>query len=217
MSISGRAPRTKWRASLTATASPSATASSTTNEMGILTNNSPNGDVVIEGSEFYENTVDYKKFKSLGHNIYVGRVRTFTLRNSYVHHAHIGHNVKSRAKTNYILFNRVMDEADGSASYLIDLPEGGTGYIVGNVMHKSVKADNHAAISFAAERRAADGNDRLFVVNNTIVIDQNRWIFIQNRSMGSALVANNILVGRSVPITGPGEVIGNLLVEERRP
>jgi pectate lyase len=90
------------------------------NQMGILTSNNPNSEVTIDSSEFANSHGG-----SISHNIYIGRIRSFTLQFSYSHHATIGHNVKSRAATNYILYNRLMDEKDGRSSYAIDLPEGG--------------------------------------------------------------------------------------------
>jgi hypothetical protein len=66
------------------------------NQMGILTGRNKDSDILIEGSEFARNIVDYKKTGSLGHNIYIGQVRSFILRNSYVHGAAWGHNVKTR-------------------------------------------------------------------------------------------------------------------------
>jgi hypothetical protein len=180
--------------------------------MGILVSPRSDSDIVIEESEFFSNTTDYARYKLLGHNIYVGDVRSFVLKRSYIHHASIGHNVKSRAVTNYILNNRIMDERDGSASYQIDLEAGGTAYIIGNVIHKSIHADNISAINFASARRSA--NDRLYVVNNTIVTDLQSGQFVQNRSSEPALVANNILAGRSAPISGPGRVVGNLIAAQ---
>lgn len=182
------------------------------NQMGILIGPQPDSDIVIEGSEFYANTTDYERVKALGHNIYVGNVRSFVLRNSYVHHARIGHGVKSRATTNRILYNRIMDERDGGASYLIDLEAGGTAYIVGNLIHKSVHADNISTINFASSTRGP--HDRLYVVNNTIVVDPPSGQFVQNRSLEPALVANNILIGRGAPLLGPGRLVGNLLAAQ---
>src|SRR5687768_11105564 len=63
------------------------------NENGILTGNNRDSDIVVEHSEFaYNGAGDGRT-----HNLYIGAVRTFTLRYSYVHHAVVGHNVKSRA------------------------------------------------------------------------------------------------------------------------
>src|SRR5262249_19191821 len=88
------------------------------NEMGILAGN-PNTDIVIEASEFSGSTGPYN------HNIYMGNIHSFTLQFSYVHHAREGHNVKTRARTNFILYNRIMDEMTGTSSYALDIPNGG--------------------------------------------------------------------------------------------
>jgi hypothetical protein len=185
------------------------------NQMGILVSHRPDSDVVIDESEFFANTTDYHRVKALGHNVYIGTVRSFVLKRSYIHHASIGHNVKSWALTNYILNNRIMDERDGGASYQIDMEVGGTAYVIGNVIHKSVHADNISAINFASSRQ--NPNDRLYVINNTIVIDLQSGQFVQNRSAQPALVANNIFVGNGAPLAGPGRVVGNLLTTRAEP
>ena len=63
------------------------------NENGILTGANPDSDIVVEHSEFAYNGYG----DGYSHNLYIGTVRSFTLRYSYVHHAVVGHNVKSRA------------------------------------------------------------------------------------------------------------------------
>ena len=70
------------------------------NEMGLLTNPSPNSIVVIIDSEFDHNTTDTERHGRLGHNIYVHRARRFVLRNSHIHGARTGHQVKTRAERN---------------------------------------------------------------------------------------------------------------------
>jgi hypothetical protein len=63
------------------------------NENGILTSANPASDIVVEHSEFAHNGFG----DGYTHNLYIGNVRSFTLRFSYVHQALVGHNVKSRA------------------------------------------------------------------------------------------------------------------------
>lgn len=150
------------------------------NDMGILTGNRQKGDVLVEGSEFARNAVTGKN--GIGHNIYIGRERSFTLRNSYVHGAVRGHNIKSRARENRLLYNRIVDGQGGAASYLVDIAEGGRAWLVGNVFHKGGGAENRPAISFAAERRGA--KDRIALINNTLASQLARAVFLQNR--GSA-------------------------------
>jgi hypothetical protein len=181
------------------------------NEMGILTGKNPNSSILIEGSEFNDNTVDYRLYGRLGHNIYIGEVQRFTLRNSYIHDASIGHNVKSRASENYILYNRIMDERNDS-SYLVDLPNGGEAYIIGNLFHKGKNADNSTLIAFAAEHNRDNPQQALYVVNNTFVNDHSDGIFVKNFSIAPAKLINNLLVGAGQALWGPGEQDHDLAV-----
>ena len=181
------------------------------NQMGILTGSKKDSDIVIEGSEFARNIVDYKKTGSLGHNIYVGRVRSFVLRNSYVHGAAWGHNIKTRAAETRLLYNRIVDGRDGSSSYLIDIANGGRAWLVGNVIQQGKNADNWAIVSFGAERRAA--SDQLAMINNTIVNDRGNGVFLQNRSPGSATLINNIFAGPGTLVKGPASLRNNLIVK----
>jgi hypothetical protein len=96
------------------------------NQNGILAGRNDASDIVIEHSEFASNG----NGEGNTHNIYIGEVRSFTLRYSSVHHAVVGHDVKSRALTNHIAYNRIMDENDGRSSYAIDLSNGGLGFVI---------------------------------------------------------------------------------------
>lgn len=181
------------------------------NEMGILTGENSLSDVLIENSEFYGNTVDYQATGSLGHNIYIGRVRSFTLRGSYVHHASIGHNVKTRAAANRILFNRIMDEDGGNSSYLIDIAEGGAAYVIGNVLHKSATADNDALISYAAEGGRDDVEREFYVVSNTAVSEHPQGRLVRNHGVTVARLFSNIFVGGPELAEGPNHGAGNVV------
>lgn len=52
-----------------------------------------------------------------------------------------GNTVSSRAAENRILCNRLMDERDGNSSYVIDLPNGGRSFLIGNVLHHGPAAE----------------------------------------------------------------------------
>lgn len=183
------------------------------NEMGLLTGANPFSTIMIEGSEFNDNTVDYRRYGKLGHNIYIGAVRRFILRNAYVHDASTGHNVKSRAQENYILYNRITDERHGS-SYLVDLPDGGTGYLIGNLFRQSTLSENSTMLAFAAEHNRTDAQHTLYIVNNTFVNDQRGGSFVNNHGITPAVLINNLLVGKSTTLKGPTRQQSNLLVED---
>jgi hypothetical protein len=179
------------------------------NENGIL---GGGGDVLVEHSEFAGNGHG----DGYSHNLYIGeRTRRFTLRHSYSHHARIGHNVKSRAQENHILYNRIMDEADGTSSYAIDLPDGGLSIVLGNLIQQGPRTDNATVISYGAEGlRHRDA--RLFVVHNTIVNDRLGGVFLRVADAAPpALLANNLVIGRGELAVGPVEQVGNVIDTSR--
>ena len=173
------------------------------NEMGILAGN-PNSEIVIEGSEFARSSGPYN------HNIYMGNIRSFTLRFSYIHHAVQGHNVKTRARTNFILYNRIMDESTGRSSYAIDIPNGGRSYIIGNVIQKGPSAENVNVIAYALEGATNEWQE-FYLVNNTVVSNFGRGRFLNIAGSPSTLVLNNIFVGRGVTVPNNATAKPNLV------
>ena len=178
------------------------------NEDGILGGYGEDSEVLIEYSEFARN--GYGDGQS--HNIYIGQIGSFTLRYSYSHHAKIGHLVKSRARSNYILYNRILDERTGNSSYVIDISEGGRAYIIGNELHKGPLSENPMVISFGAERQ--DRTDQaLYVIHNTLHNQNINSFFVKNYTDADALLLNNLIVGApGVTLQGAGRVDGDLKI-----
>lgn len=184
------------------------------NEMGLLTANEPTMEVRIENSEFAANTVDYRRYGRLGHNIYIGRIARFTLINSHVHDAVTGHNVKSRAADNYLLYNRIGDTR-GASSYLVDLAEGGRAYLLGNLLYQNAAAQNPVLVSFAAEHNRDRPDQALHLVNNTLVNGLGApGVFVNNHAVAPARLVNNIFAGGGTPLLGPGSLRANLAAAE---
>jgi hypothetical protein len=134
----------------------------------------------------------------------VGPQRALNLPSEAAKDASIDHNVKSRAQENYILYNRIMDERNGS-SYLVDLSDDGNGYLIGNLFHQSANTDHPAMIAFAAEHNQNKPEQVLYVVNNTFVNDRAGGIFVNNHSVAPAILINNLFVGQGTVLVGPGE------------
>ena len=181
------------------------------NEMGILTDNRPDSEIVIETSEFSRNGVDYERTGRLGHNIYIGGVKSFTLIGSYVHGSDVAHNVKTRARQNRILYNRITDDDDRGSSYLIDLSEGGDATILGNVLRQSPRAENPAMISYAAEAGREEDQAIITIANNTFVNDRSSVRFVQNFSASTVRFLNNLLVGGTRLVVGRAVLEGNVI------
>ncbi len=160
------------------------------NEDGILTNAIPGKSVVIDHSEF-----DHNGFVTgQAHNIYVTAAESLTVTNSYMHDAIVGHELKSRAQTNLIENNRIFDN-DGSASYSIDLPNGGNGTIRNNIIQQGPNSQNSVIMTFA-EEGSAYPNPTLSVTGNTIINNEfNSGYALVNRSTAVASVTGNHLYG----------------------
>lgn len=170
------------------------------NENGILGPNDGNAELIVENSIFERNGFG----DGYSHNMYVGRINKFRLQCSYSHQARSGHNVKSRARNNYILYSRIMDEDIGDASYEVDIPEGGRSFLVGNIIQKGPNAQNSSVISYALENANAGVLD-LVLASNTIVNERpGGGQFLQLRPGTNATVVNNILYGPGVLWTTDG-------------
>jgi MYXO-CTERM domain-containing protein len=168
------------------------------------------GEVLIELSELGNNGTG----TPFGDNINVGKVKKFTLQNSYLHHVLGGTLVTSFAEQTHILYNRLTDENDGAGQYQIDLPVGGSTFIIGNIVHKSEAAapGDNVMISYARASSELQPSQDLFVVNNTLVSNKiPGTIFIDASTPGDKppVVRNNIFVGPGTPCTVPEAVEPN--------
>ena len=163
------------------------------NEEGILTDASLTSTITIEFTEFGFNGFG----DGQSHNVYIGNIATLIFRYNYSHHAKIGHLLKTRAAQNFILYNRLSDEATGTSSYQIDIPNGGLSYVIGNVIEQGPLNDNSTFIAYLEEgTNPGNPNEQLFVINNTFDNDASSGIFI-SPALGAApvVIKDNIFSG----------------------
>ena len=166
------------------------------NQMGILTNNDPAAELVVENSEFDSGGPDEPR----SHNLYVGAIAKLTVQGSYFHHGKGGHLLKTRAAQSHILYNRLTDEAGGTASYELEFPNGGVAVVVGNLIVQGAQSPNAAIISYGVEGYRWPQN-RLVLAYNTIINERAagvRFLFVQpgDRQVGAV---NNVLAGGTAP------------------
>ena len=166
------------------------------NETAILTSNRGEGELLLEHCELDRNFTPERGFM---HNIYVGRIARFEMRFCYVHGAVIGHNVKTRAALSVIEYNLITDGEDGRPSYCVEFPDGGEVRMLGNIVHKSQRAENFTAISYGAEHMFYARNAFVFVHNTVISeVSEGRFLFVRPESKAVAPVRllNNVLAGQ---------------------
>jgi hypothetical protein len=171
------------------------------NQNGILANANANSDVVIENTEFGHNGAG----DGQSHNLYIGHVKSLTFRYNFSHDANVGHNLKSRADTNLIAYNRFSSlnagetgsTAAGKPSYEIDLPNAGTSYIIGNIIQQPASPSNTGMVAYGEEGATNSGSD-LYVINNTFLNDYasgGTFLFVSGKVPTAAVAQNNIFAG----------------------
>jgi len=120
------------------------------NEDGILAGDNPASTITIRNSYFSGNG---NCIAACAHGIYANHIALLRVENSEFIEQHVGHHIKSRAARTEIVNNKVQDGPDGSSSYLVDLPNGGSILISGNRFEKgSLSQNKSAAIVIGAEQ-----------------------------------------------------------------
>jgi hypothetical protein len=166
------------------------------NEEGILAGANLNSDIAVYYSEFARNGYG----DGYSHNLYVGNVRSFVLAASYSHDARAGHEVKSRAEYNYILYNRIQEDDSGTASYQVDLPNGGASCLIGNVIRKGPRSQNGSYVITSGEEGATNPVQALYVVNNTVVDDRRAGAYVHVvGNVPTVWLTNNLFAGAFAP------------------
>jgi hypothetical protein len=162
------------------------------------------GTVLIQRSEFAHNGYG----DGYSHNLYLNHYAKVTVRESYSHDAVVGHLLKSRALTNYILYNRLTDEG-GTASYELDLPNAGRSYVIGNVIEQAATADNSSIVAYGEEPDGINPDTHLFFVNNTVLNDRSAGTFL---NIGTSVtepvvVTNDVFAGVGTVSTQTSTVV----------
>jgi hypothetical protein len=162
------------------------------NQDGILGSPSTagSGSIMIQATEFANNGAG----DGFSHNMYLGDYGSVTVEGSYSHGAKAGHLLKSRGYVNNILYNRLTDELGTTASYEIDLPNGGTSYVIGNFIEQSAATGNPTIVT-SGEEGTSNPDQHFFFVNNTVVNDLASGTFVALATGTTGLLENNIFHG----------------------
>jgi hypothetical protein len=171
------------------------------------------GTIDIENSEFSANGAG----DGYSHNIYVGNVASLTFNQSYSHDTKVGHDIKSRAQVTTITNSRIQD-GGGTASYSVDLPNGGRAVIRDNVIQQGANTQNPSIIAFG-EEGGLYANSSLAVSNNTIVNDLTARppTGVWNPNKASVTLSGNKVFGLTAATltSGPASVSGTTFLASR--
>jgi hypothetical protein len=163
------------------------------NQDGILAGDLSGSTITIEYSEFANNGAG----DGQTHNLYINHIDQLVFKYNWSHQAIVGHLLKTRARQNFILYNRLTGEANGSESYEVTMPSGGVSYVIGNLIEQPATTQNSAMLDYLSEPASANPDNQLFVVNNTFVNDRSNGTFMQiDPATTVPIVArNNIFFG----------------------
>lgn len=174
------------------------------NENGILAGTINPSTILIEFTEFgYNGAGD-----GYSHNLYINHVDSLIFRYNYSHHCNVGHEIKSRAHVNLILYNRFSNEGTGNASREIDLPDGGTAIVIGNVIEQGPNSTNSGIIGYGMESLTNNAPHEFYFINNTVVNNKSNGTFVSIPA-GTALYKsyNNIFAGAGTLLNGSATLV----------
>ncbi len=172
------------------------------NENGILAGRNENSSIIVQGSYFEGNG---SCEGACAHGIYIGAVKSLRVLHCTFVGQHQGHHIKSRALATDIADSKIEDGARGDASYLIDIPNGGTVSIHGNRMEKGPQSENSAAAIMIGEDgvKHADWHPTagVRIENNQFSNDMHVKTNFVRSFLGTPItLANNKLTGNVTPL-----------------
>lgn len=166
----------------------------TGNEMGILGGAYSPCTILLEHNVFANNGSSANP--GYQHNVYIGKIDTLIFRYNYsVNAIAEGHELKSRAKNNIILYNYIANLSTED-SRTIDLPNGGTAILVGNIIEQGPNSANSNIFGYGQEGLSNPPPHNVWMAHNTLVNKKTTGNFIQVAAGTDTLfLKNNILVG----------------------
>jgi hypothetical protein len=173
------------------------------NQDGILSG-TVGGSLTVRNSLFERNGAC---LAACAHGLYAGRFDLVRVENAHFIGTKEGHHIKSRARRTEVVGCIIEDGPDGTASYEIELPNGGALLARGNTITKGPKSGNHGAIiSIGAEGAIWPASD--IVVEGNKVRSDGNWdtYFVANRTATAAILRGNTLSGSVKPLRGEGAV-----------
>jgi hypothetical protein len=177
------------------------------NQNGILANPAPTGNVYIYDAEFARNGYG----DGYTHGVYVNRIASLNITNSYFHDTKVGHHIKSRATSTVLNGNRIVDGTNGTASYSVDVPNGGYAVLTGNNIVQSATSQNPAMIHFGGES-APYSNSSLQVMGNVLQNHRSSAVGVLNHTSIVATINRNNLYRLPSVASGPSNQSANMVL-----
>ena len=174
------------------------------NQNGILAGGGNGGNIIVRDSEFIRNGTCVNS-GGCAHGIYVGQIDLLHIEHSKFLETHDGHHIKSRALRTEIENCEILDGDKGTASYLIDIPWGGSLIVENSVLEKGAKASNTSAAIVIGAEGVNNKTKEIQITGNAFKNNnKNKVIFIRNITATEAILRHNRIEGDVSPLEGDG-------------
>jgi hypothetical protein len=177
------------------------------NQEGILGGGIVPGTIVTITNSYFEKNGNCLSDSGCAHAVYINGVDLLRVTNSIFLNTMAGHSIKSRALRTEVVGCNISDGPEGTSSFLIDVPNGGTLIVRDSTLQKGPKSQNHnAAIEIGAEG-VTQPTSEILIINNTFRNDGDyQAALLWNVTATSAQLKGNKLSGRVVALKGDGNV-----------
>ncbi len=175
------------------------------NQNGILSAANPTSTILVRDSEFLRNGTC--EGGGCAHGLYIGPAKLLRVERSTFAETRQGHHIKSRAARTEVIGCDIADGPKGTASYSIDVPNGGSVIVRDSKIEKGPNAENHTAAIEIGEEGVTQRTGEITVANNTFTVDGDYNSFlVNNMTATEAMLKGNKLLGNAKALHGDGTV-----------
>ena len=173
------------------------------NQNGILSGRD-GGTVTVRNSYFERNGTCEQ---SCAHGIYVNHANLLRVENSRFVNTRQGHHIKSRALRTEVVGCTLDDGPEGTASYMVEAPNGGSLIVQNSTLTKGPEAGNHSGAIVIGTEGVTQPTREITITNNTFRNAGNYpTAFVWNLTATDAMLTGNRISGQAKPLQGDGKV-----------
>ena len=173
------------------------------NQNGILAAGNAESTITIRDSDFLRNGY----CSPCAHGVYVNQLKLLRIERSRFADTRRAHHIKSRAARTEVIATETRDGDSGTASYHIEIPNGGSVVVRDSTMQKGPQAENRSAMIVIGAEGVSQPTREITIENNTAINTGDYETFmVVNLTATEAVLKGNRLTGPVKPLRGDGEV-----------
>ena len=174
------------------------------NQNGILSNSDVKGTLAVRDSEFLRNGACNP---GCAHGIYTGPLDLLHVERSKFFETRQAHHIKSRARRTEVIDSDLQDGPNGTSSYQIEAPNGGSVVVRGCTLQKGPNSENHTGAIVIGMEGVTQPTREITVANNSFRVDGGYSSYlVVNETATEAMLDGNRLAGSAKALHGDGEV-----------